>query len=30
VQLAGEGDAPAAAIAQQGLELTRPQVQAAE
>jgi moderate conductance mechanosensitive channel len=30
VQLAGEGDAPAAAIAQQALELTRPQAQAAE
>jgi small-conductance mechanosensitive channel len=30
VQLAGEGDAPAAAIAQQALELTRPQAAAAE
>jgi small-conductance mechanosensitive channel len=30
VQLAGEGDAPAAAIAREALELTRPQVQAAE
>ena len=30
VQLAGEGDAPTAAIAQQALELTRPQAQAAE
>jgi small-conductance mechanosensitive channel len=30
VQLAGEGDAPAAAIAREALELTRPQAQAAE
>jgi small-conductance mechanosensitive channel len=30
VQLAGEGDAPTAAIAQQALELTRPQAAAAE
>ena len=30
VQLAGEGDAPTAAIAQRALELTRPQAQAAE
>ncbi len=30
VQLAGEGDAPSAAIAQQALELTRPQAAAAE
>jgi small-conductance mechanosensitive channel len=30
VQLAGEGDAATAAIAQQALELTRPQAAAAE
>jgi small-conductance mechanosensitive channel len=30
VQLAGEGDAPTAAIAREALELTRPQAAAAE